>query len=225
MLTRKQRELLVFINQRIESDGVSPSFDEMKEALGLKSKSGIHRLITALEERKFIRRLPHRARALEILRLPEDLRRIAGDVEVLKVESVELRAIPAWVGEMANLRSLAVGADFEDVYAYENLFIREIPASIGELGALRELRLQGLTNVEELPEGMKRLTGLEVLSVENCGMREVPGWLGEMRGLRELTLEMTGVEEMPEEMGRLTRLQSLSIRYMRRLHALPIQPS
>lgn len=73
MLTRKQRELLVFINQRIESDGVSPSFDEMKEALNLKSKSGIHRLITALEERQFIRRLPHRARALEILRLPEDL--------------------------------------------------------------------------------------------------------------------------------------------------------
>ncbi|MCR9175434.1 MAG: transcriptional repressor LexA [Alphaproteobacteria bacterium] len=73
MLTRKQRELLVFINRRIESDGVSPSFDEMKEALNLKSKSGIHRLITALEERQFIRRLPHRARALEILRLPEDL--------------------------------------------------------------------------------------------------------------------------------------------------------
>ena len=73
MLTRKQRELLVFINQRIESDGVSPSFDEMKEALNLKSKSGIHRLITALEERQFIRRLPNRARALEILRLPEDL--------------------------------------------------------------------------------------------------------------------------------------------------------
>jgi repressor LexA len=73
MLTRKQRELLVFIHTRIEADGVSPSFDEMKEALELKSKSGIHRLITALEERGFIRRLPHRARALEVLRLPEDL--------------------------------------------------------------------------------------------------------------------------------------------------------
>lgn len=73
MLTRKQRELLVFIHHRIEADGVSPSFDEMKEALDLKSKSGIHRLITALEERSFIRRLPHRARALEVLRLPEDL--------------------------------------------------------------------------------------------------------------------------------------------------------
>ena len=72
MLTRKQRELLLFINERLGADGVSPSFDEMKEALGLKSKSGIHRLITGLEERGFIRRLPHRARAIEILRLPED---------------------------------------------------------------------------------------------------------------------------------------------------------
>lgn len=71
MLTRKQHELLMFIHQRIAETGISPSFDEMKDALDLKSKSGIHRLITALEERGFIQRLPHRARALEILRLPE----------------------------------------------------------------------------------------------------------------------------------------------------------
>jgi repressor LexA len=71
MLTRKQQELLLFIHRRLGEDGVSPSFDEMKEALGLKSKSGIHRLITALEERGFIRRLPHRARALEVVKLPE----------------------------------------------------------------------------------------------------------------------------------------------------------
>lgn len=70
MLTRKQYELLMFIDARLKADGVSPSFDEMKEALALKSKSGIHRLITGLEERGFIRRLPHRARALEVLRLP-----------------------------------------------------------------------------------------------------------------------------------------------------------
>ncbi|SMH60169.1 transcriptional repressor LexA [Azospirillum agricola] len=73
MLTRKQHELLLFINERLGQGGVSPSFDEMKDALGLKSKSGIHRLITGLEERGFIRRLPHRARALEVLRLPEGL--------------------------------------------------------------------------------------------------------------------------------------------------------
>ena len=71
MLTRKQNELLLFINKRLNDDGVSPSFDEMKEALRLKSKSGIHRLITGLEERGFLRRLPHRARALQVLKLPE----------------------------------------------------------------------------------------------------------------------------------------------------------
>jgi len=73
MLTRKQHELLLFINKRLGDSGVCPSFDEMKEALGLKSKSGVHRLITGLEERGFIRRLAHRARALEVARLPENL--------------------------------------------------------------------------------------------------------------------------------------------------------
>ena len=71
MLTSKQKELLMFIHERLKETGVPPSFDEMKEALDLKSKSGIHRLITALEERGFVRRLPHRARAMEIVRLPE----------------------------------------------------------------------------------------------------------------------------------------------------------
>jgi repressor LexA len=71
MLTRKQHELLMFIHERIKETGVSPSFDEMKDALDLASKSGIHRLITALEERGFLRRLPHRARALEVVKLPQ----------------------------------------------------------------------------------------------------------------------------------------------------------
>src|SRR3954447_6168010 len=71
MLTAKQRELLLFIDKRLKQNGISPSFDEMREALDLKSKSGVHRLISALEERGFIRRLPNRARALEVLRLPE----------------------------------------------------------------------------------------------------------------------------------------------------------
>jgi repressor LexA len=73
MLTRKQHELLLFIHQRMKETGIPPSFDEMKEALDLASKSGIHRLITALEERGFIRRLPNRARALEVLRMPESI--------------------------------------------------------------------------------------------------------------------------------------------------------
>lgn len=71
MLTQKQKELLLFIHERLKEEGVPPSFDEMKDALDLRSKSGIHRLITALEERGFIRRLPHRARALEVIKLPD----------------------------------------------------------------------------------------------------------------------------------------------------------
>jgi repressor LexA len=71
MLTAKQRDLLLFIDNRLQESGISPSFDEMREALDLKSKSGVHRLISALEERGFIRRLPNRARALEVMKLPE----------------------------------------------------------------------------------------------------------------------------------------------------------
>lgn len=74
MLTRKQHELLSFISDRLGETGVSPSFEEMKEALDLKSKSGVHRLVSALEERNFIRRLPNRARALEVMRLPEGIK-------------------------------------------------------------------------------------------------------------------------------------------------------
>lgn len=73
MLTKKQRDLLEFIHKRLQKDGVPPSFDEMKDALDLRSKSGIHRLITALEERGFIRRLAHRARAIEIVKLPDGM--------------------------------------------------------------------------------------------------------------------------------------------------------
>jgi repressor LexA len=73
MLTRKQYELLRFIHERLKESGIPPSFDEMKEALDLRSKSGIHRLITALEERGFIRRLPNRARAIEVIKLPDSV--------------------------------------------------------------------------------------------------------------------------------------------------------
>ncbi len=78
MLTRKQHDLLIYIHKSLKTEGISPSFDEMKDALGLRSKSGIHRLITALEERGFIRRLPHRARALEVLKLPEAMAPASG---------------------------------------------------------------------------------------------------------------------------------------------------
>ena len=89
MLTRKQLELLDFIKTRVDRDGVPPSFDEMKDALDLRSKSGIHRLITALEERGFIRRLAHRARALEIIKLPEAMEKPGFSPRVIKGDKVD----------------------------------------------------------------------------------------------------------------------------------------
>ena len=89
MLTRKQLELLNYIKTRTDVDGVPPSFDEMKDALDLKSKSGIHRLITALEERGFIRRLAHRARALEIIKLPEAMEKPGFSPKVIKGDRVD----------------------------------------------------------------------------------------------------------------------------------------
>jgi repressor LexA len=88
MLTRKQMELLDFIRVRMDAEGVPPSFDEMKEALDLRSKSGIHRLITALEERGFIRRLAHRARAIEIVKLPEAMERVGFTPKVIQGDKV-----------------------------------------------------------------------------------------------------------------------------------------
>ena len=89
MLTTKQKELLMLIHERLQASGVPPSFDEMKEALDLKSKSGIHRLITALEERGFIRRLPHRARALEIIKLPDAMIEAPAGKRVFKPSVIE----------------------------------------------------------------------------------------------------------------------------------------
>ncbi len=115
MLTKKQLDLLEFIHARVQRDGVPPSFDEMKEALDLRSKSGIHRLITALEERGFIRRLAHRARALEIVKLPDAMqgkkgftpRVIDGD----KPDSTPARAMPVMAGsiELAVMGRIAAG--------------------------------------------------------------------------------------------------------------------
>jgi len=102
MLTRKQFELLIFINRRLAESGVSPSFEEMKEALALKSKSGIHRLISGLEERGFIRRLAHRARALEVVRLPEDTS-VAG----------RARASATPAGERARFSPTVIQGDFK----------------------------------------------------------------------------------------------------------------
>jgi repressor LexA len=114
MLTQKQKELLLFIHERMQQDGVPPSFDEMKDALELKSKSGIHRLITALVERGFIRRLPHRARAIEVIKLPEsaggaETRPRSGFqpsiIEGSKARSVDLDLPPA---HMIDARTVSV---------------------------------------------------------------------------------------------------------------------
>ncbi|HET9628747.1 MAG TPA: transcriptional repressor LexA, partial [Novosphingobium sp.] len=99
MLTRKQHELIRFIQDRLEETGVSPSFEEMKEALDLKSKSGVHRLISALEERGFIRRLPNRARALEVLRQPDD---VTAKVTAPKLSAPAQVKAPALRPEPAN---------------------------------------------------------------------------------------------------------------------------
>ncbi len=102
MLTAKQQELLTFIHNRLDDAGVSPSFEEMKDALDLRSKSGIHRLINALEERGFIRRLPNRARALEILKLPEGMERAHKAATVVPLVPPTMPRIPAATPIAAN---------------------------------------------------------------------------------------------------------------------------
>jgi repressor LexA len=120
MLTRKQLELLDFIKGRMDRDGVPPSFDEMKDALDLRSKSGIHRLITALEERGFIRRLAHRARALEIIKLPEAMEKpgftprvIAGDRVAPPKAAMPVAAVHAL--ELPVMGRIAAGVPIEAI--------------------------------------------------------------------------------------------------------------
>lgn len=123
MLTKKQLDLLDFINKRVIRDGVPPSFDEMKDALDLRSKSGIHRLITALEDRGFIRRLPHRARALEIIKLPESLGGTSASAgftpTVIEGDrpTAPLSAAPAAAGisELPLLGRIAAGVPIESI--------------------------------------------------------------------------------------------------------------
>ena len=118
MLTKKQLELLNFIDKRLRRDGVPPSFDEMKDALSLRSKSGIHRLITALEERGFIRRLPHRARAIEVVKLPEAMeggfrpRVIEGDRQDPPTNAIP---VSAYASELPVRGRIAAGMPIEAV--------------------------------------------------------------------------------------------------------------
>lgn len=122
MLTKKQLDLLAFIHKRVQRDGVPPSFDEMKEALDLRSKSGIHRLITALEERGFIRRLAHRARALEIVKLPDSMggtgftpRVIEGDLPDMPPPAAALPVSTIEATELPVMGKIAAGVPIEAI--------------------------------------------------------------------------------------------------------------
>ena len=144
MLTAKQRELLLFIDERLKSSGISPSFDEMREALDLKSKSGVHRLISALEERGFIRRLPNRARALEVLKLPD----VRGS-NVTPLRGPEPARSPAAANDTIDLPlhgRIAAGTPIEALQGTESF---SVPAALLGPGEHYALEVSGDSMVEE----------------------------------------------------------------------------
>ena len=149
MLTKKQKNLLLFINKRLRSSGVSPSYEEMKQSLNLKSKSGIHRLISALEERGFIRRLPHKARALEVIKLPETAS--ANDIynsfspSVIK-GGLDENTSNVKSSEISVLGKIAAGTPVE---AIQNEVSRiPLPANIEKNGEYFGLKVQGDSMIE-----------------------------------------------------------------------------
>ena len=145
MLTKKQRDLLLFINEKLQENGVAPSFDEMKDALNLKSKSGIHRLIGALEERQFIRRLPNRTRALEILRLPDSEGNVPPD-NLFKPDFSKKDVVsdPNMVDIPLHGR-IAAGTPIEALEQYENI---PVPASMVGFGSHYALEIDGDSMIE-----------------------------------------------------------------------------
>ena len=141
MLTAKQRELLLFIDDRLNATGISPSFDEMREALDLKSKSGVHRLISALEERGFIRRLPNRARALEVVKVPES----RGSATVTPIRPVT----PAPANDVMDIPlhgRIAAGTPIEALQGTESF---SVPAALLGPGEHYALEVAGDSMVEE----------------------------------------------------------------------------
>jgi repressor LexA len=154
MLTRKQFELLRFVHERLKESGVPPSFDEMKDALDLRSKSGIHRLITALEERGFIRRLPNRARAIEVIKLPETVgqgvgRRgftpsvIEGNLGRVRVSSEEDSGRPVAVPVMGRI---AAGTPVETIEIKSH--VMNVPADLLSTGDHYALEVRGDSMIE-----------------------------------------------------------------------------
>ncbi|WP_033073090.1 transcriptional repressor LexA [Sphingopyxis sp. MWB1] len=151
MLTAKQHELLRFIQQKLDDSGISPSFEEMKEALGLKSKSGIHRLISALEERGFLRRLPNRARALEVLKLPDAAKAPApaggsDNIVPLRKPAPALRPVAANdIIEVPLHGKIAAGVPIEAFEDHEQL---SVPAALLGSGDHYALEVSGDSMVE-----------------------------------------------------------------------------
>ncbi len=157
MLTRKQHELLTFIQVRLEDTGISPSFEEMKEALDLKSKSGVHRLISALEERGFIRRLPNRARALEVLRQPDSAVTKPASAQVKEAANLNTalaplraapKAAPAPANDVVELPlhgKIAAGVPIE---ALETTATLPVPAALLGAGEHYALEVSGDSMVE-----------------------------------------------------------------------------
>src|SRR5688500_15179346 len=144
MLTAKQRELLHYIDGRLKQSGISPSFDEMREALDLKSKSGVHRLISALEERGFIRRLPNRARALEVVKLPET------SMPAMPSNVVQLRpSLPPAANDSVDIPlhgRIAAGTPIEALQGTETF---SVPAALLGPGEHYALEVSGDSMVEE----------------------------------------------------------------------------
>lgn len=150
MLTAKQQELLLFIHKRLEEGGVSPSFDEMKDALDLKSKSGIHRLISALEERGFIRRLPNRARALQIVKLPEGLGKTSAPAvaPLQPPRAAPIREIPVAANDVIEIPlhgRIAAGVPIE---AMEGQTMLSVPAALLGSGDHYALEVSGDSMIE-----------------------------------------------------------------------------
>ena len=149
MLTKKQKNLLLFINKKLRSSGISPSYEEMKESLNLKSKSGIHRLISALEERGFIRRLPHKARALEVIKLPETAS--ANDIYNTFSPSVIKGGLDQKKPNNNNIEIPVLGkiAAGTPVEAIQNEIARvSLPSNLEKNGEYFGLRVQGDSMVE-----------------------------------------------------------------------------
>ena len=145
MLTRKQHELICFIQDRLSETGISPSFEEMKEALDLKSKSGVHRLISALEEREFIRRLPNRARALEVLRMPEREGKVVPIRSGAPAPSLPMAANSNDVIELPLHGRIAAGLPIEAMEGQSSL---SVPAALLGPGEHYALEVSGDSMVE-----------------------------------------------------------------------------